>query len=255
MSSTQRVVVFLGPSLSHGEAALLLPDAELRAPAERGDILRATLAGFRVICLIDGYFEHRLAVQHKELLWALKQGRSVYGAASMGALRAAELAEYGVVGVGEIYRSYADGSLENDDEVAVTHGPAPEYRVGSEPLVDMRATLRRAIAEGCVVSEVADALVALVRQQFYPERSYASMLSHARAAGIDAGNCQRLEVWLKEPRNRVKQKRNDALELLELVRGALHDGALPALRGSWDLPWTSAWEQLWREVTETPSPR
>jgi len=253
MSSAPRVVVFLGPSLPRAEAAELLSDAELRPPAERGDVLRAALAGFRVICLIDGYFEHRLAVQHKELLWALKQGRSVYGAASMGALRAAELEEYGVVGVGDVYRSYADGSLENDDEVAVTHGPAPEYRAGSEPLVDIRATLRRAVAERCVADDVADALVALVRQQFYPERSYTSMLARARAAGIDPGACERLKAWLREPRHRVKQKRNDAIELLALVRRALDDGALPTARGNWDLPWTSAWGQLWSEVTRRPA--
>ena len=52
------------------------------------------------IGLIDGYFERVPSVSHKEILWAMSQGIVVIGAASMGALRAAELAPFGMLGVG-----------------------------------------------------------------------------------------------------------------------------------------------------------
>jgi hypothetical protein len=74
----------------------------------------------------------------------LAAGIPVYGAASMGALRAAELAQFGMVGVGRIFEAYRDGVLEpfdepfeDDDEVAVLHGP-PElgHRAMSEALVN-----------------------------------------------------------------------------------------------------------------------
>ena len=45
-------------------------------------------------------------------------GTQVFGAASMGALRAAELAPFGMIGVGAIFAAYRDGRLTGDDEVA-----------------------------------------------------------------------------------------------------------------------------------------
>ena len=42
----------------------------------------------------------------------------------MGALRAAELHVFGMVGVGRVFELFRDGLLEDDDEVAVAHGPA-----------------------------------------------------------------------------------------------------------------------------------
>ena len=83
-------VVFLGPSLP-GAAARMILDADYRPPAQRGDILGAARDGARLIGLVDGFFHGVPAVWHKEILFALEQGAQVWGAASMGALRAAEL--------------------------------------------------------------------------------------------------------------------------------------------------------------------
>ncbi|MGO7565147.1 TfuA-like protein, partial [Rhizobium johnstonii] len=44
------------------------------------------------IVLIDGVFAQRPAVRHQEILWAIARGVRMYGEASIGALRAAELA-------------------------------------------------------------------------------------------------------------------------------------------------------------------
>ena len=46
---------------------------------------------------------------HKEILFALSEGIDVYGAASMGALRAAELDAFGMRGIGDVYSAYAEG--------------------------------------------------------------------------------------------------------------------------------------------------
>ena len=52
-------------------------------------------------------------------------------------------------GVGRIFEAFRDGVLEDDDEVAVVHGP-PEtgYLALSEPMVNIRGTLGRAEAVG-----------------------------------------------------------------------------------------------------------
>src|SRR5262245_34509783 len=121
----RRAVVFLGPTLG-ADAARSILDAEYRPPAAHGDVYR--LLGQaeppRAIGLVDGYFQAVPAVRHKEILYALSRGVHVFGAASMGALRAVELADFGMVGVGEIFAAYRDRLLEDDDEVAVEHAPA-----------------------------------------------------------------------------------------------------------------------------------
>ena len=121
-------------------------DAEYMPPAGHGDVLRAALRRPRVIAIVDGVFERTPAVwQHKEILFALSEGIHVYGAASMGALRAAELDRFGMRGVGDVYRAYAEGMLEDDDEVAVAHTDAEHgFRALSDSMVDVRATLEKA---------------------------------------------------------------------------------------------------------------
>src|SRR6188472_938210 len=124
-----RTFVFLGPTLPLAAAAELV-DAIFLPPAAAGDVYRLVrdLPRGRPtrLAIVDGYFERMAAVWHKEILVALERGIAVYGAASMGALRAAELAPWGMQGVGEIYRAFASGELSADDEVAVAHLPADQ---------------------------------------------------------------------------------------------------------------------------------
>ena len=117
------VIVFAGPSLPPADRDSF-PDVEFRAPVGQGDVWRAIEDGPSAIGIIDGYFEGVPSVWHKEILLALSKGIPVAGAASMGALRAAELDTYGMTGIGAIYEAYRDGVYEDDDEVAVLHGPA-----------------------------------------------------------------------------------------------------------------------------------
>ncbi len=100
------MVVFLGPSLPLDVARTEL-DAVYRGPVAQGDVYRAVTAvePLESIGIIDGQFDHVPAVWHKEILWAMDWGVHVYGSASMGALRAAELHAFGMEGVGEIFES------------------------------------------------------------------------------------------------------------------------------------------------------
>ncbi len=158
-------VVFLGPSLPLAEARAIL-DARYLPPARRGDILAAA-RGHRpeTIALIDGYFEQVPSVWHKEILWALDQGIRVCGAASMGALRAAELAQFGMIGAGRVFEAYRagrfapfDDPFEDDDEVAVVHGPEDAGYAATDALVDIRATLAAAADAGILDPAERDAI-------------------------------------------------------------------------------------------------
>lgn len=222
----QAIVVFLGPSLPRAEAAALLPpQAVLLPPARQGDVYRAA-RGLRpgdAIGLVDGAFLEAPAVWHREILWALDRGLRVLGAASMGALRAAELAEFGMRPVGKIAEAYREGHyppfddpFEEDDEVAVVHAP-PEAGGAplSDALVDLRETLAAAEAAGVIGRPARDALLAAMRRLHFPRRGFARLAEAARGTPGAAA----LAGWLAAPGNRVSQKWRDAAALLRALGG------------------------------------
>lgn len=100
----QMRVIFAGLTL-FGADVRPGTDYELRPPARQGDVHRAIMQGANVIGLIDGIYEHVPAIWHTRILFGLSHGVHIFGAASMGALRAAERAAFGMVGIGEIWRS------------------------------------------------------------------------------------------------------------------------------------------------------
>lgn len=217
-------VVFLGPTLPHAEAARLLPGAILLPPARQGDVLRAVRTHRpAAIGLIDGAFLDVPAVWHREILWALQEGVPVLGAASMGALRAAELHPYGMRGVGEVFAAYRDGCLpgwdepfEDDDEVAVVHAPAAAGgHALSDAMVDLRDTLARAEAAGAVGRTTRDALAAETKRLHFPERSVMRLQAAACGAGETA-----LADWIGA--NHRSRKAEDARELLRALDAGGH---------------------------------
>src|SRR5882672_7236778 len=137
-------IIFAGPSLPPAVRSSF-PALEWRPPVRQGDLYLAALEHPGIIGVIDGYFELVPTVWHKEILWAMAAGIHVYGAASIGALRAVELAPFGMRGIGRVYEDFRDGVLQDDDEVAVLHGPAElGYPPVTEAMVNIRATLAAA---------------------------------------------------------------------------------------------------------------
>ena len=141
------LVVFLGPSLPADEARRLA-HCRVLPPARQGDVWRALALRPRAIALVDGVFEAQPSVWHHELLAALEAGVAVFGGASMGALRAAELAAHGMVGVGQhLRRGTGTGVLVDDSEVALLHADAEHgYRPLTVPLVNVRHVAAQARA-------------------------------------------------------------------------------------------------------------
>ncbi|GIW10527.1 MAG: hypothetical protein KatS3mg061_1584 [Dehalococcoidia bacterium] len=86
------------------------------------------------IALIDGFFRAGPAVWYKESLWALATGAPVFGAASIGTLRAVKLEPFGMVGVGWVFRAFRNSVLTADDEMAVAHSLAE--RTNPVPFTD-----------------------------------------------------------------------------------------------------------------------
>lgn len=171
------IAVFLGPTLSHTDARRLLA-ANYYPPARMGDSYRLLGSGVRVIVLIDGVFHQTASVWQRELLEALDNQIVLIGAASMGALRAAELHPFGMVGHGTIFSWYCNGVIEGDDEVALNHtDDTLGFRPLSEPLVNIRFTLQQAVELAYISQAQSNELLTYAKQTYYPERSYPSLLN------------------------------------------------------------------------------
>lgn len=234
------ICVFVGPTLPDAKASGVLQAVYL-PPAAQGDVYRATLEQPRAIGIIDGYFNGVPAVWHKEVLWALSQGIAVYGSASMGALRAAELARFGMIGVGSIFEAYRDGFLQDDDEVAVTHlDGAHRYRPTSEAMVNIRSTLQAAVTAGIISSGTQISIESMARDLFYPERIYPALLRMAEVEGLPHDELANFRNWL--PTGRVDLKRADALAMLVAMRNAVAAGT--TVSGTCDFQHTVYWDRF-----------
>lgn len=243
-----KICIFTGPTLQPREVEAELPQAEVLPPVSQGDVYRASLLRPDVIGIIDGTFERLPAVWHKEILWAMSQGIHVFGSSSMGALRAAELAPFGMEGVGWIFEAYRDEVLEDDDEVAVAHASADhEYESGSDPMVNLRRTFSQAAAQGVVSHEAERALVKAAKRLFYPERSYARVLSEAEMSGVPAPELDALRSWL--PAGRIDQKRLDAVAMLRAIRERVDAGLSPKRTG-FHFEYTDFWDRARLLATE-----
>jgi hypothetical protein len=215
------------------------------SPAAEGDVCRVTRQRPQAIGIIDGYFQSVPTVRHKEILWAMSRGIHVFGSASIGALRAAELAAFGMDGVGTIFELYRDGVLEDDDEVAIAHGPAEVgFRAASEAMVNIRQTLRKAERLDIISTELRKALEKIAKELFYPDRSYPMLVRCASEKGLPEAKLARLQRWL--PNGQVNQKREDALAMLRLMRRRLAKGLEPK-RVSYCFEHTVMWESARRQ--------
>jgi hypothetical protein len=175
-----RVTVFSGPTLPWSRD----PRVDWLGPAAAGDLLRLADARPHTVLLIDGVFGTARAPWHKEILVLLSHGFRVSGAASMGALRAAELASCGMRPIGAVARAVLDGRIVGDDEVAVVHAPeALGYRAMSIAQVDVRARLVGALRRRLLDADTARRIRAAARAIHYKDRSWAAVASAAESLG------------------------------------------------------------------------
>lgn len=207
----RRPIVYLGPSLPRREAAAILPACDLRRPVRRGDLYREREAGGSVFVLIDGVFFQELAVPPREIVDVIEDGALLIGAASLGALRAAECWPAGMRGVGSIYRLFRRGSLGSDDEVAVVFDPEHGDRPLSVALINIRYALSRAVRAGRLERDEAERLTEAATSLYYAERTWPAVLA---ATG---GHPRDLRAYLEA----LDLKRLDATRALRRLAGWL----------------------------------
>jgi hypothetical protein len=228
-------IAFVGPSLPSAYQ-FAGPDIIVRPPAIQGDLRRAVDDGATAIGLIDGAFEYVVPVWHKEILYGLANGVTIYGGASMGALRAAECRAFGMIGVGEIFRGYASGILVDDADVALLHGPEElNYVAVTLPLVNVTATLATCRRRNLICEREEQWIAKRANALFFKARTWDAIVESC--GQIEPVRSAELLIILKT--QYVDQKRLDALSLIDALRQTSKQGTLP--------PFNFNRTSLWRE--------
>ncbi len=207
-----KIIVYAGLSIPFDEAKEILDstdDVEViyKRPIKRGDLSQALKENPDIIAIIDGVFHQNSAVGHKEILSVLKKDIKVFGASSMGALRASELDTLGMTGIGYVYNQYASGEVDSDDDVAVMLD-SETLEPLSEPLINMKYVFENAADENVLTLDEKEELLAIAKKTYYPKRNYAKTLSDS---DLDSDKKGELINFIRESKD---IKKEDAKELL-----------------------------------------
>jgi hypothetical protein len=141
----------------------------------------------------------------------LDKGITVVGGSSMGALRASELDDLGMIGIGYVYRAYRSGEITSDDDVALSFYPVNQVPL-SEALVNVDYKLNLAVDEGIITEEERDYIHNIAKEIYYPKRSYQNIFSKVEME--DKKKTKLIDFILKEK----DIKYLDAIEVLEYIK-------------------------------------
>jgi len=214
----KKPIIFLGPSLSHEKARKIF-QADFRGPAKKGDLLRASgdIDDSTIVCLVDALFLQDYPPSPIEVYQLmLNKNIKLYGAASLGALRAVELEKFGMIGMGKIFELYKKGKLTADDEIAVTFVEG-EHQLQSEAMIDIRFNLFLAHRMG-IINEITKKTIAKVAKNIYfPYRNYTDILDQTQkqypAISKDLKSFRTYII-----KNRQSLKERDTIKLINYVK-------------------------------------
>ncbi|MGI0021107.1 MAG: TfuA-like protein [Nitrososphaera sp.] len=209
-------VIFLGPSLSHERARQIFPGADYRPPAKKGDLLRLAAGDATMVGLVDGVFLQDYPPTPIEVYQlARKQGVTLAGAASLGALRAVELEKFGMIGIGRVFELYKTGRIDADDEVAVTFGDG-DFRLQSEAMIDIRYNLYLAHKKGVISREAKKTMAKVAKAIYFPHRNYPDIIEEARRLHPQLHEVEAFASYIQS--NRKSLKEMDAIKLVEFFK-------------------------------------
>jgi hypothetical protein len=173
-----KTIVFAGPSLAGAQLACLSA-VVLAPPIKRGDL--AAVDEYGVIVIIDGEFGQSDSVSPKEILAVLETGKTVIGAASMGALRASELDRSGMIGVGWVYEYFRRQPVRRDADVALAYSLF-DFAPMTVPVVDVEYWMERALAAGLIGGKERTRAMKATRKIFFAERTVDRLMDALRRA-------------------------------------------------------------------------
>lgn len=229
-----------GPILPKARVREIAPDAIHHPPVGHGDLLALGLHAGDTVLIIDGLWHQSAPVRHKEILMLLDAGVAVVGAASMGAIRAAELHPFGMLGFGRIWKAFATDETNADDEVAVLH--TPDGHALTEALVNLRHAIHSTLLARQISPAEASTLEELAQRLPYTRRTWTALHRAAAHVGLTEaiGN---VDAWRME--HDYDLKAADAEEALRFVSSSRFASYRP-VADSWRTnPWRTSFVSMW----------
>ncbi|MGE0242393.1 MAG: TfuA-like protein [Nitrososphaeraceae archaeon] len=214
-------IVFLGPSLNLEKAKKVI-NADFRAPAKKGDFIKLSMMSETcIVILIDGVFLQDYPPTPIEVFQVIRKNNfQVYGASSIGALRAVELEKFGMKGIGKIFELYRKNIINSDDEVAVTFDS--EYNLISEAMIDIRYNIFLALKNKVIDNETKKIMVKIAKSIYFPYRNYDYIVEKAiELFPSKKESFLRFKVYIIN--NRISLKEADALKTLQYISSILEE--------------------------------
>lgn len=210
------IKVYAGLSARKPDVLSILPYAHYAPPVRRGDILADIKDGVNTILILDGLFHQALSVSPSEIMDALRRGIRVFGASSMGALRAAELGTYGMIGVGDIFEYIQNEYAFRDDFLGqVFVDGFPQVQDASVTYVEFEINLRLMLRQRRVSRTTCNYLCALYARLHYAERNLDTLTARIKSErhnpdlAISAATCALREM--------ARPKHRDAKRAMRVV--------------------------------------
>jgi TfuA protein len=214
-------IVFLGPSLSIEKARKII-NAEFLPPAKKGDFIKLSLISEKkIIILIDGVFLQDYPPTPIEVFQVVnKNNFQVYGASSLGALRAVELEKFGMKGYGRVFEIFKKNIINSDDEVAVTFDNS--YNLLSEAMIDIRYNLFLAFKKGIIDKETKQLITRTAKKLYFPFRSYENIVKKSIELYSDRRDTiEDFHNFVSTQRQSLKEL--DAMGILKKIAENPHD--------------------------------
>lgn len=214
----KKIKIYAGLSLSQSELAALLPEAEFHQPIERYDLLKDIDLGYNVVGIIDGKFQQSLAVNSSEILDAIRCGLKMYGSSSMGALRAAEMAHFGMIGCGAIYEFVKKSPIFQDDYLGQSFN-SENLAASSVPYIDLHFELERKVASGAISGHHGEMMRHAYSEIFYPQRNQQALKFALKEKSATDSNLEKaIEILFQ---NFQSQKNIDAVKMVQQIKDDL----------------------------------
>ena len=179
----REILIFAGPSLNPNLKKEYL-EYQFRGPALQGDIAHAAnCSNANIFVIVDGYYKSVPSIWHKEIIYANNKGKIIVGCSSLGAIRAAELDNYGMIGRGKVYQWYKNNEITRDPDVAVAHGPKEEdYISYTVPIVNIKASLEFSDKE--IKAKDIEETLQISREIFFEHRTMPSLLKKIKTSDL-----------------------------------------------------------------------
>ncbi len=134
-----------------------------------------------IIGIIDDYCGQSESVWHNEIIYILEKGIKIFGASGVGAIRAAELERFGMVGIGEIFKFYKSLMTSSDEEIVSLFDEKNNYQRITEPLINIRFTLEKLKNK----MEIPEDVFYIIKDIYWKERSKDKIISKLKLNKIN----------------------------------------------------------------------